>query len=74
MITEDELQRLLTEEILARFIDKNKWEMRLSNFLIWQCAYTEFYFSPVLWRILKEAFHDAILDYQNRSRRFGGVK
>ncbi len=77
MITEDELQkRLLTEEIPEPdLLIRTSGEMRLSNFLIWQCAYTEFYYSPILWPDFKKKhFHDAILDYQNRSRRFGGVK
>ncbi|MCM1006109.1 MAG: isoprenyl transferase [Prevotella sp.] len=47
-------------------------EHRVSNFLIWQCAYSEMYFSPTLWPDFgKEAFLDALLDYQNRERRFG---
>ncbi len=47
-------------------------EQRLSNFLLWQCAYSEFYFTPTLW----PDFHEddlckAIYDYQHRQRRFG---
>ncbi|MEE1022615.1 MAG: isoprenyl transferase [Muribaculaceae bacterium] len=47
-------------------------EKRLSNFLLWQAAYSELYFSPVLWPDFgKEALADAIADYQMRERRFG---
>lgn len=50
-------------------------ELRLSNFLLWQCAYSEFYFTDILWPDFDEAELDrAILAYQNRDRRFGGVK
>ena len=49
-------------------------EHRISNFLLWQMAYTEFHFSSVLWPDFgKEEFIGAIRDYQNRERRFGGV-
>ncbi|MCX6232192.1 MAG: isoprenyl transferase [Bacteroidetes bacterium] len=47
-------------------------EFRVSNFLLWQIAYTELYFTPVLWPdFRKENLYEAILDYQNRERRFG---
>ena len=47
-------------------------EKRLSNFLLWQMAYAELYFTNVLWPDFREAhFYDAIIDYQNRERRFG---
>lgn len=49
-------------------------ELRLSNFLLWQSAYAEFYFTDVLWPdFSKEELHKAIAAYQGRSRRFGGV-
>ena len=49
-------------------------EQRLSNFLLWQCAYAEFYFTDVLWPdFSKEELHRAIAAYQHRNRRFGGV-
>jgi len=49
-------------------------EHRLSNFLLWQCAYTELYFTPVLWPdFRKQHFIEAVCDYQQRERRFGGV-
>ena len=47
-------------------------EQRVSNFLLWQIAYAEFYFTPVLWPdFKKEHLHDAIHNYQKRERRFG---
>ncbi len=49
-------------------------EVRLSNFLLWQNAYTEFYFSDVLWPDFDQRQMDAaILAYQQRKRRFGGI-
>ena len=50
-------------------------EIRLSNFLLWQCAYSEFYFCDTFWPDFDERTLDAaIIDYQKRDRRFGGVK
>ena len=47
-------------------------EVRLSNFMLWQCAYTEFWFTDVLWPDFKrEHLYEAIRNYQNRERRFG---
>ncbi len=47
-------------------------EFRISNFLLWQTAYTEFYFTPVLWPdFRKKDLIDAIMDFQKRERRFG---
>ncbi|MBA8981435.1 undecaprenyl diphosphate synthase [Clostridium saccharobutylicum] len=50
-------------------------EQRLSNFLLWQCAYSEFWYSDINWPEFKEEdLRKAIADYQNRDRRFGKVK
>lgn len=50
-------------------------ELRLSNFLLWQCAYSEFYFCDTLWPDFGEKdLDEAIIAYQMRDRRFGGVK
>ncbi len=47
-------------------------ELRVSNFLLWQLAYTEFYFTDLLWPDFRqEHFFDAVYDYQNRQRRYG---
>lgn len=49
-------------------------EYRLSNFLLWQMAYTEFYFTPTLWpEFRKEEYWQAIEEYQKRERRFGAT-
>ena len=50
-------------------------ELRISNFLLWQLAYTEFIFSDKLWPDFDESdLKEAIFSYQNRDRRFGGRK
>ena len=50
-------------------------EQRISNFLLWQCAYSEFVFTPTLWPDFDEkTLEEAIIAYQQRDRRFGGVK
>ena len=50
-------------------------EQRLSNFLLWQCAYAEFYFTDVLWPdFTPEELDRAIAVYRSRDRRYGGVK
>jgi undecaprenyl diphosphate synthase len=73
-ITEEMFEKTLSTihipdpELLIR----TSGEHRLSNFLLWQLAYAEFYFTPVLWPdFKKENFYEAILNYQNRERRFG---
>jgi undecaprenyl diphosphate synthase len=49
-------------------------EQRISNFLLWQLAYTELYISPVLWPDFgRGELFTAILDFQSRDRRFGRV-
>lgn len=49
-------------------------EYRISNFLLWQIAYAELYFSPKLWPdFRKEDLYEAIVDYQGRERRFGKI-
>ena len=47
-------------------------EHRISNYLLWQMAYTELYFTPKFWPdFKKEDLYKAIIDYQGRERRFG---
>jgi len=49
-------------------------EMRISNFMLWQLAYSEIYITPVLWPdFTRDDFYAAVLDYQKRERRFGRV-
>jgi undecaprenyl diphosphate synthase len=73
----------ITQQVVADHLDtagipdpelmiRTSGEFRLSNFLLWQLAYTEMYFTPVLWPdFRKEHLHEAITDYQSRERRFG---
>ena len=75
----------LTEELFSQYlytgdqpdpdlIIRPSGEYRISNFLLWQCAYAEFYYTDVLWPdFSKEELHRAIAAYQHRDRRFGGV-
>jgi undecaprenyl diphosphate synthase len=75
----------ISEDLLANYLYhpelgdpdlliRTSGEMRVSNFLLWQIAYTEFYVTPVLWPDFRRAdLYRAILDYQRRERRFGGV-
>ena len=50
-------------------------ELRISNFLLWQCAYSEFYFTDVLWPDFTTGELDrAIAAYMNRDRRYGGLR
>ena len=50
-------------------------EIRVSNFLIWQAAYSEYYFTPVLWPDFdEEELEKALLSYSERQRRFGGLR
>jgi len=75
----------LTEEIFQSYLDtagilppdliiRTSGEMRISNFLLWQAAYSEFYFTDTLWPdFSKDEFLLAIQDYQRRERRFGAV-
>jgi undecaprenyl diphosphate synthase len=69
-------QRLYTSGIPdPDLLIRTSGEMRISNFLIWQCCYTEFYFCDVLWPDFSEKhLIEAIISYQGRQRRFGGVK
>ncbi|NLE25813.1 MAG: di-trans,poly-cis-decaprenylcistransferase, partial [Clostridiaceae bacterium] len=77
-VIEDEAisKRLYTEGIPdPDLLIRTSGEMRISNFLIWQLCYSEFYFCDVLWPDFSAAnLRDAIISYQGRQRRFGGVK
>jgi undecaprenyl diphosphate synthase len=56
------------------FLIRTSGEKRISNFLLWQIAYAELYFTDVLWPdFRKEDFFKAILNYQQRERRFGKI-
>lgn len=73
-ITQDLISaHLNTKEIPdPELLIRTSGELRISNFMLWQMAYTELYFTEVLWPdFKKEHLHEAILDYQKRERRFG---
>ena len=54
---------------------RTSYELRISNFLLWQLAYTEFYFTPVPWPdFTKEELIKAVEAYNHRDRRYGGLK
>jgi len=56
-------------------IIRTSGEMRISNFLLWQCAYSEFFVTPVLWPDFRlQDFNEALAAYAVRDRRYGGVK
>ena len=76
----------VTEQTVTSYLDtadfpdpdlliRTSGELRLSNYLIWQCAYTEIYVTDVLWPdFSKEELERAVAAYNKRDRRFGGVK
>lgn len=73
-------EKLISDNLFTKGIPdpdlliRTSGEFRISNFLLYQIAYSEFYFTDVLWPDFREhEFLKAILDYQNRERRFGGV-
>jgi undecaprenyl diphosphate synthase len=75
-VTEESLeQRLYTSDLPdADLIIRTSGECRLSNFLLWQGAYAELYFSPKFWPDFgPEDLREAVLDFSRRERRFGAV-
>lgn len=72
-ITEESFRRALYKDVPdPDLLIRTGGEQRISNFLLWQMAYTELYFTSVYWPAFDELeFHKAIYDYQNRQRRFG---
>lgn len=81
-LNEEDINEALVEKYLYTkgipdpdLIIRPSGEQRLSNFLLWQCAYSEFWYSDINWPDFKEKdLRKAIADYQNRDRRFGKVK
>lgn len=73
-ITNDVLAKHLTTHDMPdpELLIRTSGEHRVSNYLLWQIAYSEFYFTELFWpEFRKVHLHEAILDYQNRERRFG---
>ena len=71
-------EELISSRLLTNFMPdpelliRTGGELRISNYLLWQCAYTEFYFCDTFWPDFnEECLQRAIIDYQNRQRRFG---
>ncbi|XVG96609.1 isoprenyl transferase [Eubacteriales bacterium KG127] len=89
-MSDDEIDNFISEEAISRYlytgnelgnikepdlIIRTSGEERLSNFLLWQAAYSEFAFTPVLWPdFTRDIFKNLIEEYGNRDRRFGGRK
>lgn len=85
IVSEGTLKDDITPELIDKYLDssfmpdpelliRTSGEARLSNFMLWQLAYAEFYFTPVLWPDFREEhFVEAIIEYQQRDRRFGGI-
>jgi len=81
-----EAMRALSESTIALNLDhpeipdpdliiRTGGEMRLSNYLLWQSAYSELYFSPKYWPdFTPEDLHAALVDYAHRERRFGDAR
>ena len=74
-------EKLFNSELLTKGIKdpelliRTSGEKRISNFLLWQLAYSEIYISDVMWPDFNESeFLKAIIDYQSRNRRFGGIE
>jgi undecaprenyl diphosphate synthase len=73
-ITEEEFEKYLTTYGIPdpELMIRTSGELRISNFLLWQLAYAELYFTEKLWPDFgKEDFYKAIIDFQKRERRFG---
>ncbi len=78
-ITDDEI----SDDLFSKYLNthgipdpdlmiRTSGELRISNFLLWQLAYTEFYFTDTHWPAFREeAFYKAIIEFQHRNRRFG---
>ena len=76
----------ITEELFDSYLDtkelpapdllvRTSGEQRLSNYLLWQVAYSEFYFTPVSWPDFDEKeLAKAVDAYENRDRRYGGIR
>lgn len=85
-VRNDAVDASLTPEMYARYLStagipdpdlmiRTSGEQRISNYMLWQCAYTEFYFTDVLWPdFRKKDFAAALKAYSERDRRYGKIK
>jgi len=74
-INEEVFDNALMNSMPVDLVIRTSGEKRLSNFLLWQVAYSEFYFTDVLWPDFDSKQLDiALEDYYHRDRRFGGIK
>ena len=80
MSVEDITEQSFADHLYTRnqpdpdFILRPSGEKRISNFLLWQCAYSEFVYMDVLWPdFTRKDLDEAILEFNKRNRRFGGV-
>lgn len=72
-ICEDDISSLLYTSADCDLIIRPSGEERLSNFLLWQAAYSEFWYSDVMWPDFSEKdLHSALAEFEKRNRRFGG--
>jgi undecaprenyl diphosphate synthase len=72
-ITEDNLSRLIGPDV--DLLIRTSGEQRLSDFLLWECAYAEMVFTPRMWpAFMAEDLAEAVDEFHRRDRRFGGVK
>ncbi len=77
----DSLENLISQNLMTKDIPdpdlliRTSGEQRISNFLLWQCAYSEMVFTPTLWPDFSEKdFNYALNEYASRDRRFGAIK
>lgn len=75
---EDITEEFISQHLCTNFMPdpdlliRTGGELRISNYLLWQCAYSELYFCDTYWPDFdEEALHKAFIDYQGRQRRFG---
>ena len=75
-INEEFISRNLYQDLPPLdFVIRTSGELRLSNFMMWQASYAEFYFPKVYFPDFNEAeFDKAIIEFNKRNRRFGGIK
>ncbi|WP_230304102.1 undecaprenyl diphosphate synthase family protein, partial [Peribacillus simplex] len=80
IIKENVTEEMLSSYLMTKHLSdpdlliRTSGEIRLSNFMLWQAAYTEMWFTEVLWPdFSEEHLLQAVEEYQKRSRRFGGV-